>query len=144
MRVVFRRGAISGKSPSLVHSGSALGLPHASGHVAPGVKHAPDVDVVDTLSVEHEIGIILRRPTAQSRDGELVRVTGRPDRGTFGDRPIGGLKRVDEAKRDVRARLAEVEVNRRFDVSTGELARDDPLPAHSPSARRTRSLRPVK
>src|SRR5208337_3928223 len=103
MRVVFRRGAISGKSPSLVHAGSALGLPHAGGYVAPRVKHSPDVDVVVTLSIEHEIGIILQRPTAQSRDGKRVGVTRRPGRGTFGYRPISGLKRVDEAKRDVGA-----------------------------------------
>lgn len=140
MRVVFRRGAIA----VAVQSGSAPGLPHAGGYVAPRVKHSPDVDVVVTLSAEHEIGIILQRPTAQSRYGELMRVTRRSGRWTFGYRPISGLKRVDEAKRDVGAGLADVKVDCGFDVSAGQLARDDPLPAHSASARRTRSLRPVK
>ena len=69
----------------------------------PPVEPSPDIHVVVAVNVKYEIGKALHLPTAQSRKGKFLRVARRSEGGMVGDRPIGGLKRLDETERDVGA-----------------------------------------
>ena len=114
------------------------------GYVAPGVGHSPDVNVVVTFDVKHEIGKTFHFSAPQSGKGKFLRVARRPEARMLGDRPIGRPKRLDETERDVGARLADVIVDGGFDIPMGQLALEDRFPAHFALACRTRSLRPFK
>jgi hypothetical protein len=86
------------------------------------VEDSPDIDVLIAFDVGHEVGKPLHRQAAQSGKDEFQRVARRPERRTLGDRPIGGLKRLDEIERDIGACLADVIIDGRFDVPAGQLA----------------------
>jgi hypothetical protein len=105
---------------------------------------SPDVNAVGAFDGKHEIGKAFHFSAPQSGKGKLLRVARRPEARTVGDRPISGLKRLDETERDVGARLAEVMVDGSFDIPMGQLAREERLPAHFALACRTRSMRPLK
>ena len=108
------------------------------------MEHSPDVNVVVAFDVEHEDRENPYFPAAQSGKGKRLRVTRRPKARMVRDRPIGGLKRLDEIERDVAARLADAIVDGPFDIQMGQVAREDWLPAHLTLACRTRSLRSVE
>ena len=113
-------------------SNSQRGFSHAGRYIAPAVENSPDVNVFVAFDVEHKIGKALHFPAAQSGNGKFLRVARRPEARMAGDRPISGLKRLDETERDVGARLADVVVDGRFDIPMGQLAREDRLPVTSP------------
>ena len=70
------------------------------------MQHAPDVDVIFAFNVEHEMGIILHLPAAQSRQVELMGVARRAgDRITF-DVPQRLLKRIHESQSRLLCALA--------------------------------------
>src|SRR5688572_13462366 len=50
-------------------------LLHPRRDVAFAVKHAPNIDVVSALEIEHEIGIAAQRPKAQAGKVELASIS---------------------------------------------------------------------
>lgn len=109
-----------------------------------GMEHTPDIDVMITLNVEDEVGIVSQDAAAQPRKAKLIGVPRRPGCRVVGNKAIRRLQRIDEANGNVDAGFANVVVNCRFDVSSCRLARPDKFPAHLLLAWRTRFLRPLK
>ena len=99
-----------------------------------GMQHAPDIDEIFMLNVEHDIGITPQHTGSQLRKRKFVRIPRRSAGGLFRDRAIGGAQRVDEAHCDIGTGFAAIEVDGRFDVSTRQFARPDRLLAHLPLA----------
>lgn len=85
-------------------SSRALGLAHPRGEVTLGVEHAPDLEVLLTLDVEHEVRNPHQRPRAQTRQLELMDVPGRPGRRMTADLGVPLLQCVDEARAACSAR----------------------------------------
>lgn len=65
------------------------------------MEHSPNIHVVIAFDVEHEVGKPLHRQATQSGKDEFLRVARRPEGRMLGKGPISGLKRVNEAERDV-------------------------------------------
>jgi hypothetical protein len=103
------------------------------------VDHAPDVDVVDALDVEDQMGVTRQRPAPQARQVQLEPVPRRARGRVAANVGIRSLQGIDEADCRRRAALLEVAGDGLFDVAVGELARDDGLGFHPPARRRTRS-----
>ena len=70
------QGLNASQQLSALRSGRIRRL-HPRRDIALAVQHAPDVDVIGMLDVEHQVGVARQRPGAKARQVQLVRVARR-------------------------------------------------------------------
>ena len=80
------------------------------------MQHAPDVDVIGMLDVEHEVRVVRQGPGAQTRQVQVMCVASRSRRGMSPDVAVRLLERVDEAERGGFRAFVEVVRDRVVDV----------------------------
>ena len=116
--------------------------------VALAVQHAPDIDVLRALDVEHKVGIACTRRETQAGQIQFVGVARRSGSRMATDVRIGLLDGINEAERCLLSVFAEVLGNRVINVPVGQFTRYHWLGRHpralSLAALRTRSRRPSK
>ena len=66
------------------------------GNISLAVEDAPNVDVLGTLHIEHDLWIAPERPGAEARDLQLVRISRRPARRRACNVAVRPLERRDE------------------------------------------------
>jgi hypothetical protein len=62
-----------------------------------GVEHAPDIDVIVVLNVDHEVWIALQHAAAQPGQGKLTCVARRSGGGMIDDGAVRGVQRLNKA-----------------------------------------------
>lgn len=112
------------------------------------MQYTPDIDMVRTLNVEHEVWIARQRPCAQTRQVEFMGVAWRTCGRVATDVPVSLLQRIDEAHCHGFARLTQVVGDGLVHIPICLLTRDDWLGLHDLAAGlaalRTRSRSPSK
>src|SRR5690606_25068674 len=125
-----------------------LGLQHPRRDIALAVQHPPDINVLRTLDVEHELRIAHKRPETQAGQVQLMGVAGRPSSRMVSDVRISLLQGVNEAERSLFSTFTEIVGNRVVDVPVGQFAGNDGLGRHprapTLATLRTRSRSPLK
>ena len=127
-----RIGMSPGRTPFAwgERSTDAVRLPHPGGDVALTMAHAPDIDVVCSVDVEHQMGIAGQRPAAQAGQVQLVRAAQGASARVATDAGIGLLQRVDEAEGCLLCIFIQAVSNGFFNVPVGLLTRDHWLGLH--------------
>lgn len=113
-------------------------LLHRHGDIALGMQYPPDPYVTVSFDIENEIGIASELVGAQTRQVQFMRIARRADAWIARYSPIGGLDRINEAKRDISARFRCIPVDRPLDILSRKRPQDDSLVTHSGRERATR------
>lgn len=140
----------SNQDASHSHERESVGLAllHPCRDVALAVQHAPDINVLWTLDVEHEAWKVIERPEMEAGEIQFVSVARRSGSRMVSDVQIALLQSVNKAQRCVSSIFAKVVGNGFIDVPVGKLTRNDWLGRHSRArdlaALRTRLRNPSK
>src|SRR5574337_1498075 len=134
--------------PPVTRASHVVGLLHPGRDVPLVMQHAPNVDVIGALDVEHEVRVAWQWPGAQPGQVEFVGVTRRARCRMASDVPVGLLQRIDEAKGHGLIGFSQIVGNGLINIPVGLLTRDDRFALHALASGladwRTRSLRPSK
>ena len=121
-----------------------IGYPHPGRNVAAAVQHPPDIDVIIPLDIEHEMGVTLHLPAAQTRQVEFMGIARRAGRGMTLDVQEGLLECVDKLQRSLFRACAEIVIDCLMYVLVSPGAQDGALEIHCLPRRLTRLRRPSK
>lgn len=85
------------------------------------VKHAPHIDMIDTLNIEHEVGKAGHRPKTKAGQIQFMRVTRRACRGVMPYVNKGPLKRVDKSRSGQISAFSQIMINNFADIAMSQL-----------------------
>ena len=121
---------------------------HPRGDVPACVQHAPRINVIWALDIEHEVGKSCQQPGPQSRQIEFMAVAWRTGRRMATDVGVGLLQRVKKSQRSLLSAFVQVVLNGVFDVPVGQRPGNDGfgfyLDAPALATLRTRARKPSK
>lgn len=84
----------------------------ANRDVALAMQHAPDIDVVSPLDIEHQIGITLNRPAPEAWQVQLITIAHRAGGGMTSDVQEGPLQHIDKRQCGQLGPLVQIGIRR--------------------------------
>lgn len=121
-----------------------IGCLHPGRNVATAMQHPPDVDVIIPLDIEHEMGVTLHLPAAQTRQVEFMGIARGAGCGMTPDVLEGLLECVDKLQRSLFCPFTEVVIDRLMYIPVSAGAQDRALDIHRLPRRLTLLRRPSK
>jgi len=131
-------------APQSEATGLLIGPSQPCLHVPLAMENAPDVDVIVPLKVKNQIWESCDLASAQPRQFQFVRESGRACRGPGRYDAIGVLECDYETQGNIGTGLIGIIVNRVLDVTASHEARNDGFGAHPATRLLTRSCKPSK
>ena len=94
------------------------------------MQNPPNIDLVVTLYIEDNLGVIWNSPESKVRQVQLVGIARRTCGRVATDMVVSALQRIDEAQRCIHRTLLKVIPNRFIHIPISLSARDNRLYLH--------------